>query len=82
MPTPTFPGFVSGHPGYSAAAADVLCYFFLSERATLEAKADEAAMSRLYTGIHLRATTSTAANSARWSARAVVDRIKRDGADL
>ena len=45
---------MSGHSGFSGAAADVLGYFFPAERASLAAQADEAAMSRLYGGIHYR----------------------------
>ena len=51
---PNFPSYVSGHSGFSGAAADVLGYFFPAERASLAAQADEAAMSRLYGGIHYR----------------------------
>ena len=82
LPTPTFPGFVSGHSGYSAAAADVLSYFFPSERATFLAKADEAAISRLYAGIHPRADNWYGAQLGHKVGQAVVERIKRDGADL
>ena len=51
---PNFPSYVSGHSGFSGAAADVLGYFFPAERASLAAQAEEAAMSRLYGGIHYR----------------------------
>ena len=51
---PNFPSYVSGHSGFSGAAADVLGYFFPAERASLAAQADEAAMSRIYGGIHYR----------------------------
>ena len=51
---PNFPSYVSGHSGFSGAAADVLGYFFPAERASLVAQAEEAAMSRLYGGIHYR----------------------------
>jgi membrane-associated phospholipid phosphatase len=82
LATPTFPGFVSGHSGYSAAAAEVLSYFFPSERATFEAKAEEAALSRLYAGIHPRADNEYGAELGHRVGSAVVERIKRDGADL
>ena len=51
---PNFPSYVSGHSGFSGAAADVLGYFFPAERASLAAQAEEAAMSRIYAGIHYR----------------------------
>jgi membrane-associated phospholipid phosphatase len=50
--TPPFPSYVSGHSGTSGAAATVLSAFFPSEAAQLHAWANEAALSRLYGGIH------------------------------
>ena len=53
--TPPFPGFVSGHSGFSGASATLLGYVFPQEKAALQAMAAEAALSRLYGGIHIRA---------------------------
>jgi membrane-associated phospholipid phosphatase len=50
--TPPFPSYVSGHSGTSGAAATVLSAFFPAEAAQLRAWANEAALSRLYGGIH------------------------------
>lgn len=50
--TPIFPSYVSGHSTASGAAAEVLAGFFPSEAAQLHAMASEAAISRLYGGIH------------------------------
>ena len=50
--TPPFPSYVSGHSGTSGAAATVLSAFFPGEAAQLNAWAREAALSRLYGGIH------------------------------
>ncbi len=52
--TPPFPSYVSGHSGTSGAAAAVLSAFFPAEAERLRAWADEAALSRLYGGIHFR----------------------------
>jgi PAP2 superfamily len=52
--TPPFPSFVSGHSTSSGAAAEVLSGFFPREARRLRAWADEAAISRLYGGIHFR----------------------------
>lgn len=52
--TPPFPGYVSGHAAASGAAAAVLSHFFPAERARWQALAAEAAVSRLYGGIHVR----------------------------
>jgi len=50
--TPPFPSYVSGHSGTSGAAATVLSAFFREEAMQLNAWAREAALSRLYGGIH------------------------------
>lgn len=50
--TPPFPSYVSGHATTSGAASTVLGHFFPAEAERLRAMASEAAMSRLYGGIH------------------------------
>jgi len=55
IPTPPFPGYVSGHSGFSGGAGELLGYAFPRERAALRSMAAEAASSRLYGGIHIRA---------------------------
>ena len=52
--TPPFPSYVSGHSTTSGAASTVLAAFFPNRASTLEAMAQEAAISRLYGGIHFR----------------------------
>jgi membrane-associated phospholipid phosphatase len=52
---PNFPAFTSGHSTFSAAAATVLSYVFPARAAEFNAYKDEAAISRLYGGIHYRA---------------------------
>jgi PAP2 superfamily len=52
--TPPFPSYVSGHSTTSGAASTVLARFFPERAAELEALAEEAAVSRLYGGIHYR----------------------------
>jgi hypothetical protein len=51
---PNFPAYVSGHSTFSAAAAGLLTYLFPQGETDFKAMADEAAMSRLYGGIHYR----------------------------
>lgn len=51
---PNFPSFPSGHSTFSAAAADVMSYFFPSGAESFAAMRDEAGISRLYGGIHYR----------------------------
>jgi membrane-associated phospholipid phosphatase len=53
--TPPFPSYPSGHAATSAAAATVLGGRFPSRSAALDRLADEAAVSRVYGGIHFRA---------------------------
>ena len=52
--TPGFPAFPSGHATISGASSEVLAAFFPSAAADLRRAANEAAMSRLYGGIHAR----------------------------
>jgi hypothetical protein len=52
---PNFPAYTSGHSTFSSSAAAVLSYVFPGQSAFFEAMKDEAAISRLYGGIHFRA---------------------------
>jgi hypothetical protein len=54
IPTPNFPTYTSGHSTISAAAAVVLGEAFPAERDFFVQQSLEAAMSRLYGGIHFR----------------------------
>jgi membrane-associated phospholipid phosphatase len=54
IPTPPFPSYVSGHSTTSGAASTVLSAFFPAQVDRLSALAEEAAVSRLYGGIHYR----------------------------
>lgn len=54
VPLPNFPSYVSGHATFSGAAAELLGAAFPEARASLNAMAEEAAISRLYGGIHYR----------------------------
>jgi membrane-associated phospholipid phosphatase len=50
--TPPFPSCVSGHSTTSGAASEVLARFFPRAARELRRSAEEAAVSRLYGGIH------------------------------
>ncbi len=52
--TPPFPSYVSGHATFSGAAGMLLGHFFPAKQKQLNDMAEEAAMSRLYGGIHFR----------------------------
>jgi membrane-associated phospholipid phosphatase len=49
---PNFPSYTSGHATFSGAAAEVLASLFPDEAESLRALAEEAAISRVYGGIH------------------------------
>lgn len=51
---PSFPSYPSNHAAISAAATAVLGAMFPNERRGLDAQADEAALSRIFGGIHYR----------------------------
>jgi hypothetical protein len=52
--TPNFPSYTSGHSVFSAAGAEVLSYIFPEEGSKFRNWALEAAISRVYGGIHWR----------------------------
>jgi PAP2 superfamily len=52
--TPPFPSYVSGHSTTSSAASTVLAEYFPRRAPQLRAWAEQAAVSRLYGGIHFR----------------------------
>jgi membrane-associated phospholipid phosphatase len=54
IPTPPFPGYISGHATFTAAGTSTLAHFFPQDAQTLSALATEAANSRMYGGIHVR----------------------------
>jgi hypothetical protein len=76
---PNFPSYVSGHSGFSGAAADVLSFFFPNEAASLRAQAEEAAMSRLYGGIHYRFDSEVGLRMGRSVAALAIARERRRG---
>jgi hypothetical protein len=54
IPTPPFPSYPSGHSTTSGAASTVLGAIFPRRTRDLSAQANEAAISRLYGGIHFK----------------------------
>jgi membrane-associated phospholipid phosphatase len=61
---PNFPAYTSGHSTFSSAATAVLSYLFPAGASSFEAMRGEAAISRLYGGIHYRADIETGTASA------------------
>lgn len=79
--TPNFPAYTSGHSTFSAAAAEVLAYIFPNEANQCRQWAEEAAMSRLYGGIHYRFDAEAGITQGKAVARFTVDKAKLDGAN-
>jgi membrane-associated phospholipid phosphatase len=77
--TPHFPGYISGHSTVSGASATVLAAFFPSAAASLRSQAEEAAISRLYGGIHLPVDNSTGLAVGNRIGALAVERAARDG---
>ena len=78
---PNFPSYVSGHSDFSAAGADVLSYLFPSGATYFNAQAQEAAMSRLYGGIHYRSDISVGLAQGQRIGDYTVRFAKSDGAN-
>ena len=54
VPLPNHPSYPSNHAAVSGAAANILGHLFPSDKSHLASLAQEAAISRLYAGIHYR----------------------------
>lgn len=78
--TPNFPSYTSGHSVFSAAAAEVLAYVFPSEANIFRGWAEEAAISRVYGGIHWTFDATVGTQQGRNVAQYTIDRAKLDGA--
>jgi hypothetical protein len=78
---PNFPSYVSGHSDFSAAGADVLSYLFPSGATYFNAQAQEAAMSRLYGGIHYRSDITVGLAQGQRIGDYTVKFAKSDGAN-
>lgn len=79
--TPNFPSYTSGHSVFSAAASEVLAYVFPDEASQMRAWAEEAAISRVYGGIHWSFDATVGTEQGRNVAQYTIDRARVDGAD-
>jgi hypothetical protein len=79
--TPNFPSYSSGHSMFSGAAAEVLSHFFPNEREMFTKWANEAAMSRVYGGIHYRFDSEEGVETGRTIGRYAIARAKVDQVD-
>jgi PAP2 superfamily len=72
--TPPFPSYVSGHSSTSGAASEVLAAYFPRSSRRLRAWAEEAAVSRLYGGIHFVSDNEAGLTLGRKVAKAAIRR--------
>ncbi|MCB0634885.1 MAG: phosphatase PAP2 family protein, partial [Lewinella sp.] len=79
--TPNFPSYTSGHSVFSAAGADVLAHIFPAEASLVRGWAEEAAISRVYGGIHWTFDATVGTEQGRAVAQYTIDRAKSDGAE-
>lgn len=78
---PNFPSYTSGHSTFSASAAEVLSYLFPSGASSFAALRDEAAISRLYGGIHYNIDNETGKDHGKRVGDYTVRFAQQDGAD-
>ncbi len=76
---PNFPSYISGHASFSGAAAAVLAYLFPNEATSLNAQAEEAALSRMYGGIHYRFDNEAGLKAGRSVGSVATSWAKTDG---
>lgn len=78
---PNFPSYTSGHSSFSGAAATLLGHLFPSNKSDLIGKAEEAALSRLYGGIHYRFDNEAGFNTGVIVGQVAITNAIADGAD-
>jgi membrane-associated phospholipid phosphatase len=76
---PNFPSYISGHATFSGAAEVVLSYLFPDAKDKLHDMAEEAAMSRLYGGIHYRFDNEVGLETGRAVGQLAVKQGQSDG---
>lgn len=79
--TPNFPSYTSGHSVFSAAGAEVLAYIFPEEATLVRGWAEEAAISRVYGGIHWTFDATVGTTQGIEVAKYTIHRAASDGAD-
>ena len=78
---PNFPSYTSGHSTFSASAAAVLSYLFPASAGQFDAMKDEAAISRLYGGIHYRSDIEVGKEHGQRIGGYTIAFARQDGAD-
>ncbi len=79
FPTPPHPSYPSGHSAASMAAATYLQHVFPEEAMDLADDANQAAMSRLYAGIHFRSDNADGMTLGKRCAEFMIGKLKARG---
>lgn len=79
MQVPPHPSYTSGHAAFSGAAAAVFSYVLPEKARWFDELAQQAAMSRLYGGIHTRLDDDEGLKQGRAVATLAIERGRRDG---
>ena len=79
--TPNFPSYTSGHSVFSAAGAEVLAYIFPEKATLVRGWAEEAAISRVYGGLHWTFDAKIGTEQGKKIAQLAIDKAKLDGSD-
>jgi len=80
FPTPNHPSYPAAHGCASGAITAILAYLFPANTEVINARADEAAMSRLWGGIHYRSDIEAGLAIGRAVAQKVIEHAQADGA--
>lgn len=80
FPTPNHPSYPAAHGCASGAITTALAYLFPEEAELITARADEAAMSRLWGGIHYRSDIEVGLALGRAVAQKVIEHDQQDDA--
>jgi len=75
---PPFPSYTPGHATFSGAASTVLACIFPAQKDRLLSMADEAALSRLYGGIHYRFDNDKGLESGRMIGRVAIKMVMNE----
>jgi hypothetical protein len=76
--TPRHPAYPSGHSTFSAAASDVLSYFFPEEKEQFDRLANNIGTARLWAGVHWRSDHIAGQLVGRAIAKIITDQLQGD----
>lgn len=76
--TPRHPAYPSGHSTFSAAASEILAYFFPAEKEQFQRLANNIGTARLWAGVHWRSDHIAGQRVGRAVARRVIEQLEGD----